>query len=238
MRDNAQKNSTEYIGQNRINLPDNFDAYIKLSCKECGSALTEINLGKEIVIFCAVCFQHLESISFPGCCEEPNLGLRKVKLSNGTIQVKHQCKKCGNSAGCAVKYKNTNIDINAIEWFDDDLKSRVEQERELIRINFWEQFNAGRSAYHERQSEKWHQDTQERRRIYFASAAWKLKRMKVFERDQYMCQSCFNTKATEVHHLNYDHFGNEPLFDLISICRYCHQQVTNMDKNLDYNAIH
>jgi hypothetical protein len=35
--------------------------------------------------------------------------------------------------------------------------------------------------------------------------------------------------ATEVHHLSYRHIGNEPLFDLVSVCGPCHRAITAMD---------
>jgi 5-methylcytosine-specific restriction endonuclease McrA len=41
------------------------------------------------------------------------------------------------------------------------------------------------------------------------------------------CQS----RATQVHHLTYRHLGNEPLFELMAICRDCHEQLTEMDRS-------
>jgi len=41
-------------------------------------------------------------------------------------------------------------------------------------------------------------------------------------RDNHMCQYC-GGEATEVHHLTYENIGNEPLEDLIAICRLCHK---------------
>jgi hypothetical protein len=65
---------------------------------------------------------------------------------------------------------------------------------------------------------------------YLNSQKWKEKRTKVLERDGYLCQSCRINKATEVHHLTYAHKGNEPLFDLISVCHECHESITMMDR--------
>jgi hypothetical protein len=53
--------------------------------------------------------------------------------------------------------------------------------------------------------------------------AWKAKRLQVMERDKWTCQVCKKNVATDVHHLTYDHIFNEPLSDLMAICRNCHE---------------
>lgn len=60
---------------------------------------------------------------------------------------------------------------------------------------------------------------------YLQTPAWKEKREAVFKRDNYKCQACHKNKATEVHHKTYTNLFNEPLFDLVSICRQCHEVV-------------
>ena len=60
------------------------------------------------------------------------------------------------------------------------------------------------------------------------SAAWQRKREKVLKRDNYTCQSCLEEPANDVHHKSYLHFGNEPLFDLVSVGRKCHPRLTMM----------
>lgn len=62
--------------------------------------------------------------------------------------------------------------------------------------------------------------------IYLNSERWKVKRQKVLERDDSLCQSCLIEPATQVHHLTYARAGNEPLFDLTSACKDCHEIIT------------
>lgn len=68
---------------------------------------------------------------------------------------------------------------------------------------------------------------------YLASPEWEAKRRRVLERDKSLCQAglwgCDGT-AQQVHHLTYRHWRNEPLFDLISVCRSCHEEITQMDR--------
>ena len=59
---------------------------------------------------------------------------------------------------------------------------------------------------------------------YLNSNKWKDKRLQALKRDNYTCQSC-GSLATEVHHLHYRFFENEPLNELTSLCRECHQKV-------------
>ena len=68
-------------------------------------------------------------------------------------------------------------------------------------------------------------------KYYLQSRAWQIKRQQVLKRDNYVCQACLNVKATEVHHKTYLHLGDEPLFDLVSVCGTCHNKLTLISKN-------
>lgn len=59
------------------------------------------------------------------------------------------------------------------------------------------------------------------------SPKWQEKRRRVLERDGEICQACLNPnkKAVEAHHLTYEHLFNEPLFELVSVCRACHAKL-------------
>jgi 5-methylcytosine-specific restriction endonuclease McrA len=65
---------------------------------------------------------------------------------------------------------------------------------------------------------------------YLQSPAWLAKRAKVLKRDNYTCQACLDEPATEVHHKSYIHFGNEPLFDLVSVGDICHKFITQVER--------
>jgi 5-methylcytosine-specific restriction endonuclease McrA len=70
-----------------------------------------------------------------------------------------------------------------------------------------------------------------RYRRYLESTAWGRIRARALQRDNNQCQaqltSCSNV-ATDVHHLTYRFIGSEPLFDLISVCRACHESIESM----------
>ena len=41
---------------------------------------------------------------------------------------------------------------------------------------------------------------------------------------QGVCEACGEVRATEVHHLTYKHIGSEFLWELVAICRACHER--------------
>ena len=58
---------------------------------------------------------------------------------------------------------------------------------------------------------------------YIHSSQWRQTADKRLEVDGHICCVC-GGKATDVHHLTYDRFGNEAMDDLVSLCRKCHGQ--------------
>lgn len=48
-----------------------------------------------------------------------------------------------------------------------------------------------------------------------------------------ICYKCKCVRATQVHHLNYCHIGNEKLWDLISVCSACHIKIHKEEKRGD-----
>jgi len=58
---------------------------------------------------------------------------------------------------------------------------------------------------------------------YLKTPIWRAKAARVMRRDGYICRACGERQASEVHHLTYEHWGNEPLFDLVAVCSVCHR---------------
>ena len=67
-------------------------------------------------------------------------------------------------------------------------------------------------------------DATRRRRYdnYLDGPDWKEKREAVIARANGICEGCGKGKATEAHHLTYDDFGDEFLFQLVALCENCH----------------
>lgn len=68
------------------------------------------------------------------------------------------------------------------------------------------------------------------------SPKWQKIRLKILERDQFTCMSCFDKESTlHVHHKHYI-FGNE-IWDytednFITLCENCHKEVTEIKKSI------
>lgn len=60
---------------------------------------------------------------------------------------------------------------------------------------------------------------------YLRSPAWRELQRATFERDKHLCQGCRKAPAVLVHHLTYIRVGREMLFDLVALCRKCHDQI-------------
>ena len=69
---------------------------------------------------------------------------------------------------------------------------------------------------------------------YMASKEWHDKKQLVKQRDGYECRYCRNMTTLEVHHKSYELLGNEPLEDLLTLCRKCH---VNLHQLMKENAL-
>jgi hypothetical protein len=59
---------------------------------------------------------------------------------------------------------------------------------------------------------------------YIKSDAWLEKRHRVWRRDGMRCVECGSAMNLQCHHLTYENLGNEPLQDLVTLCRSCHSE--------------
>lgn len=59
---------------------------------------------------------------------------------------------------------------------------------------------------------------------YLESDHWREISKKVMRRAQNLCEGCLAQTAEHVHHMTYDHVGNEFAFELIALCADCHER--------------
>ena len=69
-------------------------------------------------------------------------------------------------------------------------------------------------------SNQWYADKQD----YLRSNKWYAKKLKRQSMDNHQCCLCLNTHGLECHHITYEHLFNEPMDDLRTLCRSCHQE--------------
>lgn len=68
----------------------------------------------------------------------------------------------------------------------------------------------------------------------YRSTYWRTLRLKVFERDDWCCVLCDSREDLECHHRTYDRKGKELLRDCTTLCRPCHDVVTDHQRRTRY----
>lgn len=146
--------------------------------------------------------------------------LRYKTDSLGRYTYLMQCLDCGQAATSPLKHTYVT-EKTFIMPFDEELAAAfLERKRQR-----YQQLLAEENRKHANKETDWFSDYNR----YLQSPEWKAKREKVLIRDKYLCQACLERNATQVHHLSYDHVFNEPLFELVAVCKKCHESLTQLD---------
>jgi len=62
-------------------------------------------------------------------------------------------------------------------------------------------------------------------KTYLKSDKWRKKRLARLWSDNFKCQRCKRSRATQVHHKTYARIYNELQTDLMSVCAKCHRKI-------------
>jgi hypothetical protein len=150
-------------------------------------------------------------------CEHLNFEIRSLMLESGGFQYKKQCLDCGQVFSQAIRHaavlnkdKIKPIDEALKEKYYDSIRTQSADIRQMRRA-YAEYSDIAHSA-------EWHKAHAE----YLQSPLWQSKRELILRRDNYTCQRCQSATATDVHHITYHNLGNEYNFELVSVCRRCH----------------
>lgn len=146
-------------------------------------------------------------------CLHENSELRRRVIKGGAIQYVHQCLRCGESRNQPVSKAKVREACSGQEppAFDDDLRVEWERRRSEAADVIKEKFS--RDAFFADYDP------------YLNSAAWAKRRNLVMKRAGGICEGCGERPPQEVHHLTYEHVGNEFLFELVAICSACHDRL-------------
>lgn len=161
-----------------------------------------------------------ETVNREFSCGHSEVQLCVTVSVRGSRSYRNQCLRCGQTASHAkVADLPEHRKQDAVE-FDNSIRTR------------WYEAKSERSRQLEAEAQSRLdslRDEEDRRwdrwyRAYLASFAWRQRRSAVLQRDEFTCQGCLAANATQVHHLTYDHVGNELLFELVSVCDECHRK--------------
>lgn len=139
-----------------------------------------------------------------------------------TRVLRYQCLDCGMILGQSLPHamaesSTPDVDIAAAQaWAARDRahwglhREESQRVRKLKQEEWWRTYND-----------------------YLASERWHDKRRKVLDRCKGICEGCGINRATEIHHLTYEHIGSELLWELAATCRECHERAhTDRDGNI------
>lgn len=150
-------------------------------------------------------------------CSCTRTEIRRRVLSSGVNIFALQCLSCGRQIRAIKKDSPEARALADIQPFDETLQ---EAWSERIRA-FYENRRLAQQAQQEQERAAWF----ERYNAYLKTTEWRLKRQAVLTRANNWCEGCAARPATQVHHLSYDHVGNELLFELVAVCDECHQRI-------------
>jgi 5-methylcytosine-specific restriction endonuclease McrA len=117
---------------------------------------------------------------------------------------------------------------NSKDYFRNEQNNTINHLRGLqndLRINIKEIYEQIKSIKNEQKQSKkgmWWRVYEQ----YGQSDEWKQKRAQVYERDGWTCQKCGagHKAILQAHHITYFNVGDEPLRDLITLCKLCHDR--------------
>jgi 5-methylcytosine-specific restriction endonuclease McrA len=131
-------------------------------------------------------------------------------------QLRNYCDDCSELIGGALKHSLATADTPQL--------SRDEAVRALrVREEYWK----ARDAERKRQEEQRRADYE----AYLQTREWADRRDRIFKRANGVCEGCGEAPAEQVHHLTYEHCGDEFLWELVAICRRCHVSVHGVESD-------
>jgi hypothetical protein len=148
---------------------------------------------------------------YPPHCEHPTVEARKKMRKDGVWVVALQCLVCGGTERGVAK---RDYDLDWLPAWNEELSTNyhAKRQKETDRIR------ETAESRHKTAWEAWY--TQ-----YLETEHWRALRVRVMARDKNLCQGCLINPAYDVHHLTYDRLGREMLFDLVAMCRKCHDSL-------------
>lgn len=145
-------------------------------------------------------------------CAHERTDFRRYQIANGALTLRRQCVNCGELVGSALK-RDSVPNFDALPMVDEVARQRAS-----------ERWRESGNRYAERREEidrafwEYYQD-------YITSNEWRAKRDRVLRRANGVCEGCGLHRPEHVHHQTYQNLGAEFLFELVAICRDCHQRI-------------
>lgn len=143
-------------------------------------------------------------------CNEHQLVLVRRTLKNGSLATVQQCVTCGVQVGSPIKRTSEHDMLPA---FDSAIQSAYLKRRNQQ----WREINRELDA---KAREEWKREYHD----YLRTPDWAAIRDFVLQRENHLCQGCRRERATQAHHTTYQNVGQEFIFELVALCRPCHER--------------
>jgi hypothetical protein len=150
----------------------------------------------------------------PDGCQHSNRRVVWTRYSNWGVefasrQLRHQCIDCGHILTNSLKHALATPDTPEISREEATRSQQDYLDRTAQLHQEWERRNTQRRADYD---------------AYMRSDAWAIRREQVITRAGGICEGCREAEAVQAHHLTYRNFRNEFLWELVAICRNCHDR--------------
>ncbi len=190
-----------------------------MNCHICQSSkLQLLSESYHTGYFCNACGNGRIDYYSGTCCGNQNLISIRFEQSNKTIVQRSACKNWHTLVGGAVK---KDASFQTYKLLTQQRLSEIELSKKVSYENLLSFITKLKDKFRiEQQDVFWANYSQ-----YLKSPEWKSLRNIVLERDKNICQGCLSAPAQHVHHLTYNNFGDELLFQLISLCVKCHNKL-------------
>lgn len=137
-------------------------------------------------------------------CKHEDCAVRARTISGGSTQYCYQCLRCGSRVGTAISRASVQghpppFNEGLLEHWKSQERIARERLEDKYKASFWDDYST-----------------------YLRSPEWVKKRQLVMRRSDGVCEGCMEAEAVHVHHLTYEHVGNELLFELVALCETCH----------------
>lgn len=149
-------------------------------------------------------------------CGHEETAIRRRVKSNDVSALGHQCLACGAWVREVPKGGPEASRLAHIDPYDAELPERWARQRKQV----WEGRQETYQAQRQREANEWRIKYLD----YLDTPQWAARRDLVLKRSRGVCEGCGTRRATQVHHLTYQHLGNEFLFELVALCRPCHER--------------
>lgn len=152
-------------------------------------------------------------------CRHQGLSRRVRKETAAGIRVYLECRECGITFGQAIALRSIP-NPNSLPLHDPAKAEAMQSYRKEHADNVAQARQSVWQAEEEKIDDEWWALYDE----YLGSPAWASIRSRVVDRAHGRCEGCRNAGIDHVHHLTYDRVGWELLYDLVALCRDCHDR--------------